>query len=342
MRTAKVLLAAGLMIAGLPGLAHAQWYAGADVGATYTQKAKVTGSNTNLDTGFDWGPVGLIEGGYDFGGPRLEFELGYRDSGVNKVGTVNGSGDVGAFSYMVNAAYDFLPGRDLHPFVGLGIGGASLSANGIKQNGIGSYSGSDSEFAYQGFAGLGYDVAPNWMASLQYRYFATLDPSFDVNGTKVDGEYKNHSILVGLTYKFAAPAPAPVAEPAPAPVAAAPAPAPAPVVAPVPRNYMVFFDFDKATITPQAARIISEASGAAKMGGVTRVHLTGHTDTVGSDKYNMALSLKRANAVKDAMVQEGVPADEIVVVGKGKTDLLVPTKDGVREPQNRRVEIVLQ
>ena len=342
MRTAKVLLAAGLMIAGLPSLAHAQWYAGADVGASYTQKAKVTGANTNLDTDFDWGPVGLIEGGYDFGGPRLEAELGYRNNGVDKVGSLSGSGDVGAFSYMVNAAYDFMPGRVLHPFVGAGIGGATLSANGIKRNGVGSYSGSDTEFAYQGFAGLGYDIAPNWMARLQYRYFATLDPSFNINGTKVDGEYRNHSILVGLTYKFAAPAPAPMAEPAPAapaPVAAAPMPV---KPAPVPRNYMVFFDFDKATITPQAARIITEASGAAKMGGVTRVHLTGHTDTVGSDKYNMALSLKRANAVKDAMVRQGVPADEIVVVGKGKTDLLVPTKDGVREPQNRRVEIVLQ
>ncbi len=340
MRTAKILLAAGLMIAGLPSLAHAQWYVGADVGGSYTQKAKVSGTNTNLNTDFDWGPVGLVEGGYDFGGPRVELELGYRDSGVNKVGGLSGSGDVGAFSYMVNGAYDFMPGKSLHPFIGAGIGGATLTANGIKQNGVGSYSGSDTEFAYQGFAGLGYDVTRNLMAKLQYRYFATLDPSLSLNGTKVNGEYKNHAILVGLTYNFGAPAPAPVAEaPAPAPVAAAPAPAP---VTPAPRNYMVFFDFDKATITPEAARIIAEASGAAKMGGVTRIHLTGHTDTVGSDKYNMALSLKRAEAVKDSMVRQGVPAEEIAVVGKGKTDLLVPTKDGVREPQNRRVEIVLQ
>ena len=55
----------------------------------------------------------------------------------------------------------------------------------------------------------------------------------------------------------------------------------------------------------------------------------------------MALSLKRANAVKAAMVKQGVPADQISVVGKGETQPLVQTPDGVREPQNRRVEIVL-
>ena len=56
----------------------------------------------------------------------------------------------------------------------------------------------------------------------------------------------------------------------------------------------------------------------------------------------MALSLRRANAVKDALVREGVPATQIAVIGRGEQGLLVPTPDGVREPQNRRVEIVLQ
>jgi hypothetical protein len=55
----------------------------------------------------------------------------------------------------------------------------------------------------------------------------------------------------------------------------------------------------------------------------------------------MALSLRRANAVKNEMVRQGVPADAIAVVGKGETQLLVPTGDNVREPQNRRVEIVV-
>ena len=56
----------------------------------------------------------------------------------------------------------------------------------------------------------------------------------------------------------------------------------------------------------------------------------------------MALSIRRANAVKDALVRAGIPANQIAVIGKGESDPLVPTADGVREPQNRRVEILLQ
>jgi outer membrane protein OmpA-like peptidoglycan-associated protein len=104
----------------------------------------------------------------------------------------------------------------------------------------------------------------------------------------------------------------------------------------------VFFDFDKSTLTPRAMDIVKEAASVAKAGQNARVTCTGHTDTAGPANYNMALSLRRANTVKDALVREGVPATSIAVVGKGETSLLVPTKDGVREPQNRRVEIVVQ
>ena len=76
--------------------------------------------------------------------------------------------------------------------------------------------------------------------------------------------------------------------------------------------------------------------------GNARITATGHTDTSGPEAYNMALSLRRANAVKDALVREGVPATAITVVGKGESQPLVQTADGVREPQNRRVEIVIQ
>ncbi len=68
--------------------------------------------------------------------------------------------------------------------------------------------------------------------------------------------------------------------------------------------------------------------------------MTGHTDTVGSDAYNMRLSRRRAEAVSAELQAQGVPSSEIEIVAKGKRDLLVPTGDGVREPQNRRVQIV--
>ena len=70
--------------------------------------------------------------------------------------------------------------------------------------------------------------------------------------------------------------------------------------------------------------------------------MTGHTDTVGSAAYNQALSERRAASVQRVLVADGVPGGEITTIGVGKTGLLVPTADGVREPQNRRAEIVLQ
>jgi len=105
---------------------------------------------------------------------------------------------------------------------------------------------------------------------------------------------------------------------------------------------MVFFDWDRSNLSAQALATIQQAASAYKTKGSARITATGHTDTTGPENYNMALSLRRANAVKDALVRDGVPATAIAVIGKGKTQLLVPTGDGVREPQNRRVEIVLQ
>lgn len=120
-----------------------------------------------------------------------------------------------------------------------------------------------------------------------------------------------------------------------------PPPAAPPPPPPV-RNFLVFFDFDKSTLTPRAMDIVKEAARVAKAGQNAKVTCTGHTDTVGPARYNMALSLRRASVVKDALVREGIPAATIAVVGRGEESLLVPTKEGVREPQNRRVEIVVQ
>jgi len=122
---------------------------------------------------------------------------------------------------------------------------------------------------------------------------------------------------------------------------AEPPPAAPPPPPPV-RNFLVFFDFDKSNLTPRALDIVKEAATVAKSGQNTRVTCTGHTDTAGPANYNMALSLRRANTVKNALVNNGVAATSITVIGKGETALLVQTGDGVREPQNRRVEIVIQ
>jgi len=104
---------------------------------------------------------------------------------------------------------------------------------------------------------------------------------------------------------------------------------------------MVFFDWDRSNLSSQAENTIAQASNAYKTTGSARVTATGHTDKSGPENYNMALSLRRANTVKDSLVRNGVPASAISVVGQGETQPLVQTADGVREPQNRRVEIAI-
>jgi iron complex outermembrane receptor protein len=118
---------------------------------------------------------------------------------------------------------------------------------------------------------------------------------------------------------------------------------PPPVVAPapsVPKSYLVFFDFNRSDLTPQAVTIVDQAAHNAGPAKVTKLEVTGHTDTVGSDAYNMRLSRRRAESVAAQLEKNGIPSSEIEIIAKGKRDLLIPTADGVREPQNRRVQIV--
>ena len=131
--------------------------------------------------------------------------------------------------------------------------------------------------------------------------------------------------------------------PAEAPAATA-AYVPPPVVAPAPmaKSYLVFFDFNKSDLTAQAVTIVDQAAKNAAPAKVTRIDVTGHTDTVGSDAYNLRLSRRRAESVAAQLEKDGIPASEIAIFAKGKHDLLVPTKDGVKEPQNRRVQIVYE
>jgi outer membrane protein OmpA-like peptidoglycan-associated protein len=107
-------------------------------------------------------------------------------------------------------------------------------------------------------------------------------------------------------------------------------------------SFMVFFDWDKSDLNATSIETIAKAAAAYRAKGGAQIKATGHTDTSGPDTYNMALSLRRANAVKDALVRDGVPERDISVVGLGESQPLVKTADGVREAQNRRVEIVIR
>ncbi len=117
------------------------------------------------------------------------------------------------------------------------------------------------------------------------------------------------------------------------------APTPAPSVA---HSYVVFFDFNKSDLTPQAVSVVDQAARNVGPAKVTRIDVTGHSDTVGSDAYNLRLSRRRAESVAAELEKQGIPSSEIAIFAKGKHDLLVPTADGVSEPQNRRVQIVYE
>ncbi len=119
-------------------------------------------------------------------------------------------------------------------------------------------------------------------------------------------------------------------------------PPPMPAKAGNPDTYLVFFDWDKYNLTPEALGIIRTAAANAKKSNGAKIEVTGYTDTSGPVDYNLKLSKRRANAVKAELVRQGISAKNITTIGKGKTDLLVPTPDGVREPQNRRAKIVIQ
>ena len=122
-----------------------------------------------------------------------------------------------------------------------------------------------------------------------------------------------------------------------------PKPAPAPTPAPAPAvqfkdSYTVFFDFDSDALTPQARATLSEVLQAlrAQNAGAS---IIGHTDTAGSDAYNLGLSQRRAKAVSDALLNAGIRPAVVVTDGRGEKDLASPTADNVRNPQNRRAVI---
>ncbi len=98
-----------------------------------------------------------------------------------------------------------------------------------------------------------------------------------------------------------------------------PRPPPPPPPPPPVKTFIVFFDFDKSNLTAEAQTTVNEAVSAAKTQGAVRILVTGHTDTVGSDAYNQALSIRRATSVKDEMVREGLGADSISIEGRAST-----------------------
>ena len=322
----KLMLAAGMM-AALPSLAEAQefaplpgFYVGAGVGtAWYLNSTTSIGGSFTSTTGM----LADLVAGYDFVGPRFEVEVGFgfvpfTATLANTAAQSNFSGSAHQLHVMGKALYDFFPQSTITPYIGAGAGIAFVDGNAFLQNTV---------FAYEGILGLGYNIDSQWRVALEGRFVGTTNANVVINNVNVGVNNSNVVAMVYGQYKFAPPV-------------AAVAPPPAPSAAPP--SFMVFFDWDSSALSEASVNVVRQAAGAYKSKGAARIRATGHTDTSGPEAYNMALSLRRANAVKNALVREGVPAASIAVIGRGEQGLLVQTGDGVREPQNRRVEIVVE
>jgi outer membrane protein OmpA-like peptidoglycan-associated protein len=148
----------------------------------------------------------------------------------------------------------------------------------------------------------------------------------------------------------AQPEPAPLAaapEPAPAPLAGAPAPAPlAAVTEPAPAMTLVLegvnFDFDKAVIRPQDYAKLDQDVEAMKAWGDVDVEVAGHTCSIGTEEYNLGLSQRRAEAVRNYLVSKGVPAERLTVRGYGESRPAFSNATREGRAKNRRVELVRQ
>jgi OmpA-OmpF porin, OOP family len=297
--------------------------------SSFNTTISVPGATGVFTTNASWNTGYVLGGtvGYDFVGPRIELEGAYRANNGNlNFGGFAGSAGINfqQINVMGNFYYDFMAGSSIVPYIGAGAGAAFLNAGTLGT------SVNSTQFAYQAMVGVGYNLDSTFRINLEGRYMGTTTPNFVFSspGLYVTSNPTNNNVsaMLSLQMKFGAAPPPP--------------PPPPPVV--TPPSFMVFFDWDRSNLSQQALNTIKQASDAFKAKGNARITATGHTDTSGPEAYNMALSLRRANAVKDALVRNGVPAQAITVIGMGEKGLLVQTGDGVREPQNRRVEIVIQ
>lgn len=366
MRKLAVTLALASTALATPALARDNaWYVGVEGGAMIVEDISFDiGTSTaagTVDHNYGWDVGGVI--GYDLGGFRIEADVSYRRASVDGYrstvttpaylasGTISNfpagnydyaGGSSSALSFMVNGLLDFGEDDGIQGFIGGGVGVSRVKAD-YALNTRGSFlDDSDTVFAWQVLAGLRQPISDNVDVTLKYRFFNADNVKLvDVTGRNFDGRFRSHSILGGVTFNFgeppAPPPPPPPVEAPPPPAPPPPPPPPPPVCSPGP--YIVFFEWDKSDITPEAAGILDNAISQYQTCGNAQVMLAGHADRSGSASYNVGLSQRRADSVKAYLTGRGIADGTISTEAFGESRPRVETADGVRELQNRRVEI---
>lgn len=368
MRVKMIALATVAAVIATPAAARdGQAYIGIEGGIVFEDQVEIEAepfqgtpplNQAFVNTGEGW--EGDVILGYDFGAFRLEGELGYKNQDYDTFGVISPNNTLGlpagfrtgpsstqkTYSGMVNALLDIGNEDGLQFYVGGGAGLAKVKFD-LTVPGQGTYiDDSDTSFAYQGIAGVRYPVTDNIDLGVKYRYFRIDNLNIEGFGNNaLETAHESHSVLASVIVNFggrAEPAPEPYTPPPavtpPAPPPPAP-PAPAPTVACNKGPYIVFFEWDRSDITPEAATVLDNAASAYRNCGTASVMLAGHTDTSGTMTYNEGLANRRNMSVRSYLSGRGIPDGRITAQGFGETQLRVPTADGVRELQNRRVEV---
>jgi OmpA-OmpF porin, OOP family len=287
------------------------------------RSSALPGGSATVDRDLGW--IAGAAAGYQFGPFRAELNGDYSRNGVKSVTSgghaISGiGGHTQNITLMVNGLYDINVGLPIVPYIGAGAGATDFGDGSNDRWG----------FAIQPIVGVSYSITPQISISGEYRYLYGVD---EVRLGSATFTNREHHFLLGATWHFGSPAMPPV------PVAAPAAPPPA-AVAPQKQAFIVFFEFDKSSLTADGRKVVDAAAAAFKSGR-SNVAIAGYTDLAGTQQYNLALSKRRADTVKAALVRDGVPAAAIDASWHGKENPRVPTANGVREPQNRRVEITM-
>lgn len=358
-----------LMLSSTAASARDQaWYIGLRGGLVFPSDRQFNTNDAalpNFRTTEKHGWAAAARLGYDFGLLRTEVDVGYHQNNLRSIDLSsttptglsgryeNPTGRMRNLTVMANALFDVINTDGFSASVGAGAGAARINARRIRltQSADLLLNDHDYVFAWNALAGARVAVGPNVDLAVDYRYLRPNRAFFvQPGGPSFNTRNDSHTILVGLNFNFGAPraavvqpqAPAPMAEPAPPPPPPPPAPEMAAPPPPMAGPLLVFFDFDRDVVTPEARQVIAQAFEASRRTGAATLSVTGHTDRAGSNSYNQALGLQRAQSVQRELETMGIERSRITIQSQGEEQSRVDTVDGQREPQNRRVEIVIQ
>ncbi len=366
---AALLSAAGLGASGAAAEPLDGFYIGAGAGLNFAESNTVridalagraigggVSASVPATLRFAPGAAVAVSAGYGFGnGLRFELEGSFRQNGQSGGGGVRQQAGV-----MGNVLFDIDIGESwVVPYIGFGGGyqAQSWRSTAFSVHGVDTGAAATAVTANQSVGGLAYQViagaafpvpsVPGLSLTAEYRYAVQpgshsyraqgVTPGVSAgqpsNATRVrERDGASHSIMLGLRFAFDAPDIMPDSRP---PLAAFPAPAALPA-----RSYLIYFDWNRADLTPRAREVIAEAVRNSTKIAHTLIEVTGHADASGSAKANQALSLRRAEAVAAELRRWGVAPESIALHAVGDTSPLVPNIAGVRAPQNRVVEVV--